>query len=55
MQIQESTLTDHAPDNDPVDRSRPIQRADDTAEPAWLLFTRLTQDPIVWPRIFPGL
>ena len=55
MQIQDPTLTDRATDQKLVERSHAIQQPDDTAEPAWLLFSRLTQDPIVWPRIFPGL
>ncbi len=55
MQIQESILTDRVLDKEPVDRSHLKQQTDDTAEPAWLLFSRLTHDPIVWPRIFPGL
>jgi hypothetical protein len=55
MQIQDSTLTDRAPDKDPLDRNNPIQQTDDIDELAWLFLPQQTQGAIVWPRIFPGL
>jgi hypothetical protein len=55
MQIDTPTPTDYLPNNAIVDRVTETRPADEDAELTRLLLLRQMQEPIVWPRVFPGL
>ncbi|HLJ05105.1 MAG TPA: hypothetical protein VKT26_02475 [Acetobacteraceae bacterium] len=55
MQIETSTPTDYLPNNAIVDRATETRSADEDAELTRLFLSRQMQEPIVWPRVFPGL
>lgn len=55
MQIDTSTPTDYMPSNAIVERAAETRQNDEDAELLQLLLSRQMQEPIVWPRVFPGL
>lgn len=55
MQIDTPTPTDYLPNKAIVDRVTETRPADEDAELTRLLLLRQMQEPIVWPRVFPGL
>ena len=55
MQIETPNLSDlFPPRKHVVEPSNDIEQTDENAELEWLLSRRM-QEPIIWPRILPGL
>ncbi|HLY89127.1 MAG TPA: hypothetical protein VKQ27_09090 [Acetobacteraceae bacterium] len=55
MQIDTATPTDHLSNQAIIERCSETRQTDENADPPWPLLSRPMQEPIVWPRVFPGL
>ena len=54
MQIQTPTCSDFSSNRDNVEPREDTERTDDNAELGWLLLHQI-REPVLWPRVFPGL
>lgn len=54
MTTETPTRSDVSPNSDAVEPRDNIRWTDEDAEPEWLL-PRQRQEPVLWPRVFPGL
>jgi len=54
MQTETATLSGSLPRKDILEPRREIEPTDQNAELGWLLLSQV-QEPILWPRVFPGL
>ena len=54
MQIETATSSGPLRRKDILEPRRDIEPTDENAELGWLL-SRQVQEPILWPRVFPGL
>jgi hypothetical protein len=54
MQIETPTRSDFSSNSDIVEPREDAERTDDNGELEWRLLHQI-REPILWPRIFPGL
>jgi hypothetical protein len=54
MQIETPMCPDFSSNEDIVDPQKDAEGPDDKAELDWLLSHRM-REPVLWPRVFPGL
>jgi hypothetical protein len=54
MQIESPTRSDFSPKMEIAGPCKDVPQTDEDAELEWLLSRRL-QEPVHWPRVFPGL
>ena len=55
MQIDTSILTDHLSNQAIIERCNKTRQTDENADPPWPFLSQPMQEPVVWPRVFPGL
>jgi hypothetical protein len=54
MQVETPMRSESSPNKGIVEPHGNEERTDDNANPEWSLLRQI-QEPVVWPRIFPGL